>query len=325
MPITSVEKDLDALTMTIVADFPVPVRRLWDAYADPRQIERFWGPPEFPATFLRHDMHVGGRSKYRMTGPDGSQHGGFWEFLAVDEGRGFEVIDGFAGPDGEPNTEMPTMRMVFAFSETEHGSRLTTTTWFGSLEQLEQLLEMGMEEGTVAAMSQIDAVLEDLASFAAGRGTEVQLIDDDRVRISRVIRGTIDQVWRAHHDPDLLRRWQLGPDGWVMPVCEVAEAVGDTYRYEWEQEGGDGSERFGFTGELLEIDPPYREVLTEAMIGMDGPSMRNEMTLTAVDGGTLMALLITYPDADTRETILATGMADGMEQSYARLEEVLGA
>ncbi|MGI6877150.1 SRPBCC family protein [Microbacterium sp. gxy059] len=322
MPVTSVEKDLDALTMTIVADFPVPVRRLWDAYADPRQIERFWGPPEFPATFFRHDMSVGGRSQFAMTGPDGSSHGGFWEFLAVDEGRSFEVRDGFAGPDGEPAADMPTMRMVFSFSETDDGSRLTTTTWFGSADELEQLISMGMEEGTRAAMTQIDAVVADLASFAAGRGTEVQLLGEDRARISRVIRGSVDEVWRAHHDPDLLRRWQLGPDGWTMPVCEVAEAVGDSYRYEWEKEAG--TERFGFTGSVLEIDAPRREVATEAMIGAEGSSVRNEMTLTPVDGGTLLALVVTYPDADTREAILATGMADGMEQSYARLEGVLG-
>ena len=62
MPITSVEKDPDALTMTVTAEFGVPLRRLWDAYADPRQLERFWGPPTYPATFVRHDFAEGGRS-----------------------------------------------------------------------------------------------------------------------------------------------------------------------------------------------------------------------------------------------------------------------
>jgi len=71
MPITSVEKDLDRLTITIVADFAAPLARVWDAYADPRQIERFWGPPCYPATFLRHDAAPGGRSIYKMTGPTG--------------------------------------------------------------------------------------------------------------------------------------------------------------------------------------------------------------------------------------------------------------
>lgn len=324
MPITSVAKDPEALTMTVVADFAAPVRRVWDAYADPRQIERFWGPPEWPATFTRHDMAVGGRSAYVMTGPDGETSAGFWEFLAVDAPRSFEVLDGFANPDGSPNTDMPTMRMTYAFEEAGDGCRVTTTTHFGSVEQLEQLLGMGMEEGMRAAMGQIDDVLADLASFAAGRATEAQILSDTQVRVSRVIRGTVQQVWDAHNDAALMQRWLLGPDGWTMPVCELAAAVGDTYRYEWESD--DGAQRFGFTGELLESHAPHRAVTTEAMIGMEGPAVVNEMTLTPVEGGTLLAIVITYPSAEVRDMILATGMTDGMETSYARLEaEVLGA
>jgi uncharacterized protein YndB with AHSA1/START domain len=319
MPLSSVEKDLDTLTMTVVADFPVPVRRLWDAYADPRQLEKFWGPPGWPATFARHDMVVGGRSDYWMTGPDGERSRGYWEFLAVDPGRSFEVRDGFTEPGGDPDGALPSMRMVYVFEETEAGSRLTTTTYFASVDELEQLLSMGMEEGLTAAMGQIDEVVADLASFAAGRGAEAQLLGETQVRVSRVIRGPVDLVWRAHHDADLLRRWMLGPDGWTMPVCEVATEVGQTSRTEWEQEDGEG--RFGFTGEVLESMPPYREVTTERMIGEDGPGNVNEMTLTPVEGGTLLTLVITYPDAQTREAVLATGMVDGMEASYARLED----
>ena len=172
MPITSVEKNLDAATMTVVADFAATRERLWEAYTDPRQIERFWGPVEWPATFTRHDVYVGGRSAYFMTGPDGERSAGFWEFLAVDDGKFFEVRDGFAGEGGEENTDMPSMRMTFSFEDTDGGSRLVTTTRFGSLDQLEQLLGMGMEEGMASAMGQIDEVLADLASFAAGSGTQ---------------------------------------------------------------------------------------------------------------------------------------------------------
>lgn len=323
MPITSVTRDLATLTMTVIAEFPVPVRRLWDAYADPRQLEKFWGPPEWPATFTRHDMTVGGRSAYYMTGPDGQRSCGYWEFLAVDPPRSFEVRDGFAHPDGTPDAAMPSMRMVCSFEPTATGSRLTATTHFPSLAALEQLMEMGMEEGMRAAMGQIDAVVADLASFAASRATEAQVLGDTLVRVSRVIRGSAQQVWDAHHDPALLQRWLLGPDGWTMPVCEVATSVGDTYRYEWESDNGEG--RFGFTGELLESQPPFREVTTEQMIGMDGPRTINEMTLTPVEGGTLLSIVITYPSAEVRDAILGTGMTDGMEMSYARLEsQVLG-
>jgi len=322
MPITSVEKDLDALTMTVVSDFPVPVQRLWDAYADPRQIEKFWGPEQWPATFTRHDMAPGGRLHYYMTGPEGERSAGYWEFTEVDPGRSFEVIDGFADPEGNPVPGQPAMRMLHTFEATDSGCRLVSTTYFNSLDDLEQLLQMGMEEGLQSAMGQIDRVLADMATFAAGRATESQILNDTQVRISRIIRGPIQQVWDAYHDPEMMQRWLLGPEGWTMPVCEVATAVGEAYRYEWEQAGGEG--RFGFTGELLESDPPHREVTTEQMIGMDGPGTVNELTFTPVAGGTLLALVITYPNAEVRDTVLATGMVDGMETSYARLEaEVL--
>lgn len=324
MPITSVSSDPRALTLTVVADYPVPVERLWEAYADPRQLERFWGPVEWPATFTRHDMAVGGVSHYCMTGPDGQKSRGWFRFLRVEPLRLLEMEDGFANEDGTANNSMPSMRMEFRFEATEGGSRFVGVTYFPSVEAMEELVKMGMMEGMRSAMGQLDAVLADLATFAAGRATEAQLLSDTQVRVSRVIRGTVEQVWRAHHDPALMKRWLLGPDGWTMPVCEVATRVGERYRYEWET--SDGSQRFGFEGELLESHPPYRAVTTEQMIGMDGPATRNELTLVAIPAGTLISILITYPTQEMREMVLGTGMTGGMETSYQRLErEVLAA
>lgn len=164
MPITSVVSDANALTLTVVGDYPVPVERLWEAYADPRQLERFWGPETWPATFTRHDMRAGGRSEYHMTGPDGSRSAGWWRFVDVEPGRGFEVEDGFANEDGTPNESMPSMRMVFTFEPTETGSRVTSVTRFPSLETMQKLVEMGMEEGLRSAMGQLDGVLAGSAS-----------------------------------------------------------------------------------------------------------------------------------------------------------------
>lgn len=323
MPITSLTRDTDTLTLTVVAHFPAEVQRLWQAYVDPRQLERFWGPPTWPATFTRHDAAPGGRSAYTMRGPDGESHGGYWEWLSVDPLNSFEVLDGFASADGEPDLDLPAMRMRFDFERTDIGSRVTTTTHFASLADLEQLLAMGMEEGLRAAMGQMDAVLADLSSYAAGRGTTTQILSETQARISRVVHGTVEQVWRAHHEPDLLRRWALGPDGWTMPVCEVATTVGGRYRYEWERAEGDAG-RFGFEGELLASAAPHRSVTTERMVGTSDEATLNELTFTPVAEGTLLALVITFPDAEARDAVLGTGMADGMETSYARLEaEVL--
>jgi uncharacterized protein YndB with AHSA1/START domain len=159
MPVVEVRNDPKALTMTVVAQFAVPVARVWAAYADARQLERFWGPPEWPATFERHDFVVGGRSEYCMTGPNGQKSCGYFEFLAIDEPHAFEVLDGFLGPDGKPAADMPTMRMRFTFEPHDGGTRMVTLTTFPSIEALEKLLEMGMEDGMRAAMGQIDAVL----------------------------------------------------------------------------------------------------------------------------------------------------------------------
>jgi uncharacterized protein YndB with AHSA1/START domain len=165
MPITSVTSDADALTLTVHGEYPVPVERLWDAYADPRQLERFWGPAEWPATFTRHDMTVGGHSHYSMTGPDGTTSRGWFRFLAVTPRTSFEVDDGFADEMGAPNTEMPTMRMVFRFEPTTSGSCITIVTTFASVEAMDALMKMGMMDGMKSAMAQLDAVLAEPTRF----------------------------------------------------------------------------------------------------------------------------------------------------------------
>lgn len=159
MPIVEVRKDPEALTMTVVAQFAAPVAKVWAAYADARQLERFWGPPGWPATFVRHDFAVGGRSEYYMTGPDGERSAGYFKYLVVDPPYSFEVEDGFLGPDGAPAPGMPTMQMRFTFEPHDGGTRMITVTTFPSVAALEQLIGMGMEEGMRAAMGQIDAVL----------------------------------------------------------------------------------------------------------------------------------------------------------------------
>jgi uncharacterized protein YndB with AHSA1/START domain len=159
MPVRSVTKDPKALTMTVIAEFPVPVERVWAAWTDPRQLERFWGPPGWPATFVEHDFVVGGKSSYYMTGPDGTKSHGWWRFVHVDAPRSFEIEDGFADETGKPNAKMPNTRMRVSFDPIAGGTRMTGVSRFPSLEAMEQLLGMGMEEGLKAALGQMDGLL----------------------------------------------------------------------------------------------------------------------------------------------------------------------
>jgi uncharacterized protein YndB with AHSA1/START domain len=160
MPIVRVDKDLEAHTLTIVAEYDAPTERVWQLYADPRQLERFWGPPTWPATVIDHDLTPGGRVTYVMTGPEGEKSAGYWDVLEVDAPRRFVVVDGFADDDGQPNPEMPTIHMELVLTERAGGgTTMTVRSTFASAEAMARLLEMGMEEGMRLAMGQIDAVL----------------------------------------------------------------------------------------------------------------------------------------------------------------------
>ena len=164
MPITRVDKDVDAHTMTVVADYDAPVERVWQLYADPRQLERFWGPPTWPATVIDHDLRPGGRVSYVMTGPDGEKSAGYWDVLEVDAPRRFVVEDGFADDAGQPNPNMPTTRMELELTARDDGgTTMTVLSTFASTDAMKQMLEMGMEEGMREAMGQIDGVLGEAA------------------------------------------------------------------------------------------------------------------------------------------------------------------
>ena len=129
-----------------------------------------------------------------------------------------------------------------------------------------------------------------------------------------------EEVYRAHVDPALLQQWLLGPEGWTMPVCIIEPRPGGKIRYEW----SNGKDRgFYLTGEFIELDPPRRIVHVERMHMPDPtPDNRVETTFTAEGRGTLMVMRMSLPDAATRRAMLATGMDQGMEASYARLERL---
>ena len=160
MPIVRVDKDLDNHTMTVVAEYDAPVERVWQLYADPRQLERIWGPPTWPATVVDHDLSPGGRVSYFMTGPDGEKAAGYWDVLEVEAPSRFVVEDGFADDTGLPNPDMPVTRMELELGERDGGgTTMTVLSTFASTAAMTQMLEMGMEDGMRQAMGQIDGVL----------------------------------------------------------------------------------------------------------------------------------------------------------------------
>ena len=170
MTVTAVQKDADALTMTVDAEFDASPDRVWQLWADPRQLERWWGPPTYPATFTKHALAPGSRVEYHMTGPEGDQPKGFWEIVEVAPPHRLVVHDGFRNDDGTDNTDLPANEFVVTIADAGTGrTRMSIENRFPSREAMEQLLAMGMEQGLVEALGQIDGILAQ-DPVGAGRG-----------------------------------------------------------------------------------------------------------------------------------------------------------
>lgn len=164
MTVKSITKDPRALTMTVIAEFAATPDRVWQLWADPRQLERWWGPPTYPATVTAHDLRIGGRVEYHMTGPEGDQPKGYWLVDEVEPPYRLVFRDGFRNDDGTPNDEMPTTSGRVSIDDIGDGTtRMSIQTTFPSTEALEQLLAMGMEEGIRQAVGQIDVILAENA------------------------------------------------------------------------------------------------------------------------------------------------------------------
>ena len=159
MTVISATPDTATLTLTMVADLAAPPQRAWQLWVDPRQLERWWGQPTWPSTFVQHDVVIGGKSSYYMTGPEGEKAHGWWRFLAIDEPHSLEFDDGFADAAGLEDPNMPTIHATVELRETANGTRMTVTSKFATLEQMEQVTAMGMVEGMTLAMGQIDEIL----------------------------------------------------------------------------------------------------------------------------------------------------------------------
>jgi uncharacterized protein YndB with AHSA1/START domain len=158
---------------------------------------------------------------------------------------------------------------------------------------------------------------------------EVTLPSDREVRVTRQFNAPRQLVYDAHTKPDLVQKWMLGPPGWDMPVCEMDVRVGGKYRWVWKsQEDG---KSFGFHGTFTEVDAPSTLAHEEYYDPGDMPAdMPMEACLVALDlsernGVTKLICTMTFASKASRDGAVATGMTDGMEMGYARLDDMFKA
>ena len=158
MTVSSVHRDPAARTLTIVAKFNSPAERVWQVWADPRQLERWWGPPAYPATVLDHDLTAGGRVTYYMTGPGGEKLHAWWRIVSVDPPRLLRFVEGNAD-ESLPHDKVSTTSIEVRLVETLENTTMTITCRFAPVAGQAPVPDTGTEEGMRMAVGQIDALL----------------------------------------------------------------------------------------------------------------------------------------------------------------------
>jgi uncharacterized protein YndB with AHSA1/START domain len=159
LSVTSVDRDYDNLTVALVAEFDASIDQVWELWSDPRKLERWWGPPGYPATVEAHDLTPSGQVKYLMTGPDGDTHHGVWMVTAVDPPSSLEFTDAFAEADGTPIADMPVSTIRVRLVDREGGTRMEMRAKFESREDMDKWVRTGSVEGLQEAVGQIDSLL----------------------------------------------------------------------------------------------------------------------------------------------------------------------
>ena len=161
MTVTSTAKDYATLTFRLVADFAAPVERVWQLWEDPRKLERWWGPPTYPATFEQYELAPGGSARYFMTSPEGARYYGWWRIVTVDPPHSLEVVDGFGDANGEPDESEPLTTMRVELSEHDGGTRMEISSVYATLDDMQTVIARGVVEGMSGAMGQMDALLDE--------------------------------------------------------------------------------------------------------------------------------------------------------------------
>ncbi|MBK8838482.1 MAG: SRPBCC family protein [Hyphomonadaceae bacterium] len=156
---------------------------------------------------------------------------------------------------------------------------------------------------------------------------QVSLPSDTEVRVTRDFAAPRNLVWQAHTDPKLVKRWMLGPPGWSMPVCEMDVRPGGKYRWRWRSD--ENRAEFGFHGDFHEVDAPAKMVHAEyydpgdigGAMDISHPAIIRT-AFSEKSGVTSLEMVMRFASRDIRDAAVSTGMTDGMEMGYERLDQM---
>jgi uncharacterized protein YndB with AHSA1/START domain len=156
---TQVVKDLKEKSILVSREFNAPVELVWKAFTESEILDQWWGPAPWRAETKFQDFSVGGYWLYAMVSPENEKHWGRMNYLSIDTHKNFHLEDVFCDEDGNPNLELPVSTGSNEFTVTATGTLVEFKMYYSTEKQLQEIIEMGFEQGITACLEQLNQLI----------------------------------------------------------------------------------------------------------------------------------------------------------------------
>ncbi|MDZ8029245.1 MAG: SRPBCC family protein [Nostoc sp. DedQUE01] len=309
--------------IVITRVFNAPRELVFKAWTEPKHIAQWWGPKGFTTRVTELDLRPGGRSRYVMISPDGTEYPVKGVFREIVPPERIVTTDEFdEGFEQVINAELPQGMVITAiFEDVDGKTKLTLEIVHESASDRRKHEEMGVVAGWNSSFDCLDEFLAKQIEQQQN-GFTLILPSDREIIITRVFNAPRHLVFEAWTQPEHVQRWFGGcSSSMTMTVCEIDLRVGGTWRYVLHDSSNDTDH--GFSGEYREIVPSERLVSTERYELIPNSDRLNTLTLTEQDGKTTLHIHIQHQSSEQRDGHLQSGMEVGLRQTLNRLEELL--
>jgi uncharacterized protein YndB with AHSA1/START domain len=150
------------ITVNVTREFAANQELVWEAWTNPEILDQWWAPKPFASRTKSMDFKVGGRRLYAMVSPEGTENWSAQEYTSISPITNFKFLSLFTDEDGNANTAFSASEWDVNFNEDNGITTVNITIQRNSLEELEQLIQMGFKEGFTMALKSLGELLESL-------------------------------------------------------------------------------------------------------------------------------------------------------------------
>ena len=305
-------KSKQANELRLIREYDAPVKLVWDAWNDPKQAAKWWGPRGFTITHKSKDLRPGGQWIYTMHGPDGVDYPNIATYHEV------ELYSKLVYDHGATPTTPPLFRVTVTFKENKSK---TTIDMYMAFENAEVCKQMAKFIKQASGNSTWDRLAEYLDDQTQSKKDFV---------INRSFHASTETLYEMFTNKEHLKKW-LPPTGFSMEylsedfykMSNGEVTMYGKFQYLDKQPGKHLSYIQSFADEkgnmgrhpALETFPNYLHV---------------DITFTDEGDGESRVTLVTTAHGDVNEAELKalidlrTGMTMGWNGSFDKLEELLG-